>query len=110
MHCWLFSPCRSGDAQDTADLLSSPGLWIQRPAKVFSFHSASAIDWVHVSEEVFAAGVLQSDSARQAQLRSHTAEEGHLYQKFTWGNYKSLVADPAEAGIDVRKRLLAFYR
>ena len=57
-----------------------------------------------------AAGVLQNDNCRLAQLRSHTAREGHLYQKFTWGNRKSLVEQPAEAGIDVRQRLLSYYK
>ena len=34
-------------------------------------------------------GVQQDDGSRLAQLRCHTAKEGHTYQKFTWGNRKS---------------------
>ena len=55
-------------------------------------------------------GVRQNDSARAAQLRSHTSKAGHLYRKFTWGNRKSLVEQPKEAGIDVRKRLVEYYK
>lgn len=55
-------------------------------------------------------GVQQSDSCRLAQLRSHTAQKGHLYQKFSWGNRKSLVEQPSAAGIDVRKRLFSYYK
>lgn len=52
----------------------------------------------------------QSDTCRLAQLRCHTAVEGHIYSKFTWGNRKSLVELPAAAGIDVRSQLLQYYR
>jgi secreted Zn-dependent insulinase-like peptidase len=44
------------------------------------------------------------------QLRCHTARDGHLFRKFGWGNRKSLVDDPAAAGLDVREALLAYYR
>jgi nardilysin len=44
------------------------------------------------------------------QLRCHTAREGHLLRKFGWGNRKSLVEDPAAAGVDVRGELLKYYR
>lgn len=44
------------------------------------------------------------------QLRCHTAREGHLFRKFGWGNRKSLVDDPAAAGIDVRAQLLSYYK
>lgn len=44
------------------------------------------------------------------QLRCRTAREGHLFRKFGWGNRKSLVEDPATAGIDVRQELLQYYR
>lgn len=56
------------------------------------------------------AGVRQSDDARLAQLRSHTSKPGHLYRKFTWGNAKSLVDAPRKAGIDIRKRLVEYYK
>jgi hypothetical protein len=54
--------------------------------------------------------VQQDDSSRLAQLRCHTARQGHIYRKFTWGNRKSLVALPAEQGVDVRERLVQYYR
>ena len=52
----------------------------------------------------------QNDSCRLAQLRCHTAQDGHLYRKFTWGNRKSLIEQPAAAGIDVRQRLVDYYK
>ncbi len=52
----------------------------------------------------------QNDHCRLAQLRSHTARDGHLYRKFTWGNRRSLIQQPSEAGIDVRERLLEYYK
>jgi hypothetical protein len=52
----------------------------------------------------------QSDSCRALQLRCHTAREGHLFRKFGWGNQKSLVEQPAAAGVDVRQELLRFYK
>ena len=55
-------------------------------------------------------GVQQDDSSRLAQLRCHTARDGHIYRKFTWGNRKSLVSLPAEAGLDVRARLVEYYK
>jgi nardilysin len=55
-------------------------------------------------------GVLQSDACRAMQLRCHTARKGHLFSKFGWGNAKSLVKDPAAAGIDVRAQLLQYYK
>jgi nardilysin len=54
--------------------------------------------------------VQQSDPCRLAQLRSHTANDGHLYRKFTWGNRKSLIEQPGAAGIDVRERLVGYYK
>ena len=56
------------------------------------------------------ASPLQSDACRSMQLRCHTAREGHLFRMFGWGNRKSLVDDPAAAGLDVREALLAYYR
>ena len=55
-------------------------------------------------------GVLQNDGCRQLQLRAHTARQGHPASKFGWGNRKSLVEDPAAAGIDVRAELLRHYK
>ena len=52
----------------------------------------------------------QDDSSRLAQLRCHTARGGHMYQKFTWGNRKSLVTQPAQRGVDVRARLVDYYK
>ena len=56
------------------------------------------------------AGVQQDDSSRLAQLRCHTARQGHIYRKFTWGNRKSLVELPCERGVDVRQRLVQYYK
>ena len=55
-------------------------------------------------------GVQQDDSSRLAQLRCHTARGGHMYRKFTWGNRKSLIEQPAERGVDVRAALVDYYR
>ncbi|MEW5302568.1 MAG: hypothetical protein WDW38_002287 [Sanguina aurantia] len=55
-------------------------------------------------------GVMQEDGCRQSQLVSHTAKPGHIYNRFTWGNKKSLWDDPRAAGIDVRERVLAYYK
>ena len=56
------------------------------------------------------AGVQQDDSSRLAQLRCHTAKDGHIYRKFTWGNRKSLVEIPASKNIDVRSELVQYYK
>ena len=56
------------------------------------------------------AGVMQRDAERLAQMRCHTSRPGHPYQKFPWGNRKSLWEDPTAAGTDVRKDLVAYYR
>lgn len=53
---------------------------------------------------------MQRDAERLAQMRCHTSAAGHPYQKFAWGNRKSLWEDPHAAGIDVRKDLVAYYR
>jgi len=60
-----------------------------------------------VDSEFFQA--LQSDACRLAQVRSHTAKEGHIYTKFMWGNKKSLVDDPEQNGVNVRSLLLDHY-
>ena len=43
-------------------------------------------------------------------MRCHTAKDGHIYQKFTWGNRKSLVEIPASKKIDVRSELIQYYK
>ena len=52
----------------------------------------------------------QSDSPRAAQLLWHLSDEGHVYHRFGWGDQRSLVERPAEAGIDVREALVRFHR
>ena len=56
------------------------------------------------------AGVLQSDGCRLQQLQFHTSREGHPFRKFSWGNKKSLIEDPTARGLDVRERLLDYYK
>jgi hypothetical protein len=56
------------------------------------------------------AGVLQSDSTRLSQLRCHTAVEGHVYRKFSWGNLKSLIEMPKSKGKDPRQEVMDYYR
>lgn len=56
------------------------------------------------------AGVLQSDSCRMAQLRCHTAIEGHPFRGFSWGNRASLWDQPRAAGIPIRDRIVQYYR
>ncbi|WIA37472.1 hypothetical protein OEZ86_014388 [Tetradesmus obliquus] len=55
-------------------------------------------------------GVLQSDHSRLAQLMCHTSKAGHIYNKFSWGNLASLWSQPRAAGIDVRQRIIDYYR
>ncbi|GAB4823775.1 hypothetical protein N2152v2_010821 [Parachlorella kessleri] len=55
-------------------------------------------------------GVLQSDGCRLQQLQFHTSREGHPFRKFSWGNKKSLIEDPTARGLDVRDRLLDYYK
>lgn len=56
------------------------------------------------------AGVLQSDGCRLSQLRCHTAQPGHIYNKFSWGNRRSLFDKPKAQGIAVRDELVKYYR
>lgn len=35
---------------------------------------------------------------------------GHVYNKFSWGNLKSLWEQPRQAGLDVRQKIIDFYR
>eukprot|EP00850_Spirogloea_muscicola_P015894 SM000125S26099 [mRNA] locus=s125:384142:392192:+ [translate_table: standard] len=53
--------------------------------------------------------VQQSDSARLLQLQCHTAHADHPFHKFSWGNRKSLVDDPAAVGVDMRGELMGLY-
>ena len=55
-------------------------------------------------------GVLQSDGQRLEQLRCHTAQKGHILNRFSWGNALSLKDKPRRAGIDVRTELLQYYK
>ncbi|KAB2088930.1 hypothetical protein ES319_A03G032100v1 [Gossypium barbadense] len=52
--------------------------------------------------------VLQNDSFRLQQLQCHTSEDGHPFNRFSWGNKKSLI-DAVEKGIDLRKQILELY-
>ena len=45
-----------------------------------------------------------------AQLRCHTAKPGHIYNKFSWGNRKSLFDEPKARGVAVRDELVQYYR
>ncbi|GJP46682.1 hypothetical protein CLOM_g5942 [Closterium sp. NIES-68] len=53
---------------------------------------------------------LQSDVCRVQQLQCFTcAQPDHPFHKFSWGNRKSLIDDPAALGVDMRERLLQLY-
>jgi nardilysin len=54
-------------------------------------------------------GVQQEDACRVSQLICHTAEVGHMYRSFSWGNKKSLWDEPKAAGIDIRGEILKHY-
>ncbi|GFR39667.1 hypothetical protein Agub_g138, partial [Astrephomene gubernaculifera] len=56
------------------------------------------------------AQVRQDDHCRLSQVMCHTARPGHIYRKFSWGNKASLWEQPRQAGIDVRQRLLEYYK
>ncbi|KAL5720801.1 nardilysin [Ranunculus cassubicifolius] len=53
--------------------------------------------------------VLQNDSCRLQQLQCHTSAPGHLFNRFFWGNKKSLV-DAVEKGINLREQILQLYK
>ncbi|XVF46119.1 hypothetical protein PTKIN_Ptkin03bG0001100 [Pterospermum kingtungense] len=53
--------------------------------------------------------VLQNDSCRLQQLQCHTSEHGHPFNRFSWGNKRSLI-DAVEKGIDLRKQILKLYQ
>ncbi|CAB4312356.1 unnamed protein product [Prunus armeniaca] len=53
--------------------------------------------------------VLQNESCRLEQFHCHMAAPGHPFNKFFWGNKKSLV-DAMENGINLREQILKLYR
>uniref|UniRef100_A0A1D1XVB1 Insulin-degrading enzyme n=1 Tax=Anthurium amnicola TaxID=1678845 RepID=A0A1D1XVB1_9ARAE len=53
--------------------------------------------------------VLQSDSCRLLQLQCHTAIRDHPFNRFFWGNKKSLI-DAMESGVNLREEILQLYR
>ncbi|KAJ0979208.1 hypothetical protein J5N97_014682 [Dioscorea zingiberensis] len=53
--------------------------------------------------------VLQSDSCRLLQLHCHTAVPNHPFNRFYWGNKKSLV-DAMESGVNLREEILQLYQ
>ncbi|XP_009594332.1 nardilysin-like [Nicotiana tabacum] len=52
--------------------------------------------------------VLQNDSCRLQQLQCHTSTPGHPFNRFFWGNKKSL-ADAVERGVNLREQILQLY-
>ncbi|KAL6967811.1 nardilysin [Sarracenia purpurea var. burkii] len=52
--------------------------------------------------------VLQNDSCRLQQLQCHTSAPDHSFNRFFWGNKKSLV-DAMEKGINLREQILRLY-
>ncbi|XP_057484528.1 nardilysin-like [Actinidia eriantha] len=53
--------------------------------------------------------VLQNDSCRLQQLQCHTSAPDHPFNRFFWGNKKSLV-DAMEKGLNLREQILKLYR
>ncbi|GAB2234121.1 hypothetical protein Droror1_Dr00003358 [Drosera rotundifolia] len=52
--------------------------------------------------------VLQSDSCRLEQLRCHTSLPGHPFNRFFWGNKKSLI-DAVESGVNLQEQIVNLY-
>ena len=52
---------------------------------------------------------LQQDGWRSNFLRRHTANAAHPYSKFHTGDLRTLRDEPTAAGVDVRRRLIAFH-
>nr|XP_043635992.1 nardilysin-like [Erigeron canadensis] len=52
--------------------------------------------------------VLQSDTCRLEQLQRHTAAPGHAFNRFSWGNKRSLV-DAVDKGINLRDQIFKLY-
>ncbi|KAI8109469.1 hypothetical protein M9434_000751 [Picochlorum sp. BPE23] len=55
-------------------------------------------------------GVLQSDSCRLSQSRASMVAPGHPASKFGWGNKESLFDQPAAKGVNVRDRIIEYYK
>ncbi|XP_048324467.2 nardilysin-like isoform X1 [Ziziphus jujuba] len=53
--------------------------------------------------------VLQNDACRLQQLQCHTSAPGHPFNRFFWGNKKSLV-DAMEKGINLREQILNLFK
>ncbi|PRQ34797.1 putative insulysin [Rosa chinensis] len=53
--------------------------------------------------------VLQNDFCRLQQLQGHTSSPGHPFNKFSWGNKKSL-DDAKKKGINLQEQILKLYR
>ncbi|GAV58620.1 Peptidase_M16 domain-containing protein/Peptidase_M16_C domain-containing protein [Cephalotus follicularis] len=53
--------------------------------------------------------VLQNDDCRLQQLQCHTSTPDHPFNRFSWGNKKSLL-DAMEKGINLREQILKLYR
>ena len=53
---------------------------------------------------------LQNNAARLSQLRCHTATEGHVFRKFSWGNFRSLIEQPTQKGHVPRDLLLKYHK
>ena len=49
------------------------------------------------------------DGDRVSQLRCHLCADGHPHKGFGWGDARSLVAQPAAAGVDVRAEMHKFH-
>lgn len=60
-----------------------------------------------VDTEFFEA--VNSDSVRAELILNHVAKHGHPFQKFGWGNQKSLVDDLLAKGVDLHTVMVDFY-
>eukprot|EP00210_Caulerpa_lentillifera_P000591 g572.t1 len=52
----------------------------------------------------------QNDGWRYFRILQQTAKPGNVYKRFTMGNRKSLKEDPEKDGLNIRKKLLEFYK
>ncbi|RWR80472.1 nardilysin-like protein isoform X1 [Cinnamomum micranthum f. kanehirae] len=52
---------------------------------------------------------LQSDACRLQQLQCHTSSLGHPFNRFFWGNKKSL-SDAMEKGVNLREQIFRLYK
>uniref|UniRef100_K3WX23 Nardilysin n=1 Tax=Globisporangium ultimum (strain ATCC 200006 / CBS 805.95 / DAOM BR144) TaxID=431595 RepID=K3WX23_GLOUD len=53
---------------------------------------------------------LQNDYVRLQQIQCETCVPDHAYDTFSWGNMQSLQTIPSEKQVDVRERMIEFYR